>query len=167
MLTFQPAKDRWKLGFKEAVLESFDYLRSYGLECVQADVTFVRYDSPKTFVNVFHGRGSYELGVEIGQHGDPVRSIAKGLYVLLGWRGAPERRLPSGESLLFTSDIREGVQELVPKMAALFRKYADSLLRGDEQAFESLDLYYVEEARRTAERYGGGTPPFGQRFGSR
>jgi hypothetical protein len=63
MITFEPEKDRWKLGFKEAVLASFDYLRSYGLQCVQADVTYVRHDSTKVFVNVYHGRGSYEMNV--------------------------------------------------------------------------------------------------------
>ncbi len=137
MLTFEPGKDRWKLGFKEAVVASFDYLSSYGLQCVGTDVTFVKYDSPKVFVNVYHGRGSYELNVEIGRHGGPRKDVPLRLDAVLGWKRAPERKLLDREKTLFQSHTREGVQEMVPRMAALFQKYADPLLRGDEEAFRA------------------------------
>lgn len=49
------------------MLSSFDFLRAYGLKPVEEDVTFVRYESDAMFVNVYHGRGSFEIGVEIGR----------------------------------------------------------------------------------------------------
>lgn len=57
---------RADLGFREAVLESFRFLElNYGFECVQADDTFVRFESDIMAVQVFHGRQSYEVDVEV------------------------------------------------------------------------------------------------------
>jgi hypothetical protein len=39
---------------------------------------------------------------------------------------------------MFQVATREGVQEFVPKLAMLVRKYAISLLRGDDSAFRSV-----------------------------
>ena len=157
MLNWKPAADRWKLEFKEAVLANFDYLRPYGLECVESDVTYVRYDSPKVFVNVYHGRGSYELNVEIGRHDGPYKDSSHNLDAVLGWKRAPEQKLLFRETTLFHSDTREGVQAMVPKMAALFRKYADPLLRADEEAFKSFDEYCTIGSLRLGEHYRAGT----------
>jgi len=41
-LRFEPGPNRWKLGFKDAVLKSFQFLRRYGYRRVRADVTFMR-----------------------------------------------------------------------------------------------------------------------------
>ena len=59
MFRTDPGKDRWQLGFKDAVLSSFKLLRKYGLKPVEEDVTLVRYESDAVFVNVYHGRGSF------------------------------------------------------------------------------------------------------------
>ena len=59
---------RMQLGFSLEVLSAFQFLtQDYGFKCVKNDVTFVRYESESTFVNIYHGRRSYELGVEIGK----------------------------------------------------------------------------------------------------
>ena len=157
MLNWKPAPDRWKMGFKEAVLANFDYLASYDLECVESDVTRVRYDSPRVFVNVYHGRGSYELNVEIGRHDGPRKDTPFNLDAVLGWKRAPEQKLLFKEITLFQSHAREGVQAMVPEMAALFQKYADPLLRGNEKAFESFDEYCTVESHRLGEHYRAGT----------
>ena len=61
-----PNPERWSLGFVSAVRSSFDFLEDLGFAVVVEESTFVRFESGAVFVNVFHGRGSYELGVEIG-----------------------------------------------------------------------------------------------------
>jgi hypothetical protein len=157
MITFVPGKDRWKLGFKEAALASFRFLRDYGLECAQSDVTFVRYDSPKIFVNVYHGRGSYELNVEIGRYEGSRKDSPMGLDAVLGWKRAPERKLLNTEVPLFRAENPESLQEIVPRMAALFRKYAEPLLEADEESFKSFDEYCNLESIRLGERYTTGT----------
>jgi hypothetical protein len=66
---FEAGVDRWKPGFQEAVLDGFGFLRAYGLKAVEKNPTFVRFESKKVFVNVFHGRGSYEICIEVGLKG--------------------------------------------------------------------------------------------------
>ncbi len=157
MLNWEPSADRWKLGFKDVVVSNFAFLESYGLECVQAEATYVRYESSRVFVVVSHGRGSYELNVEIGRHDGPRKDSGFRLDAVLGWKNAPERKLVFRRTPLFESQTREGVQEMVPTMAALFRKYADPLLRGDESAFKSFDDYCTIESHRLGEHYRPGT----------
>lgn len=157
MITFEPGKDRWKLGFKEAVLDNFNFLEDYGLKCDQADATFVRYDSPKVFMNIYHGRGSYELNLEIGRHNGAKKDSTHNLDAVLEWYKAPEQKLLDLIHPLFQSHTREGVQEMVPKMAALFRKYAEPLLRSDEEAFKSFEAYCIIASIRLGERFTNGT----------
>ncbi len=67
MPTTEPGPHRAGLGFVEVVEAAFEFLeRDFGLRLVRAEPTFVRYEGDLRFVNVFHGRASYELGVEIG-----------------------------------------------------------------------------------------------------
>jgi hypothetical protein len=61
-----PGADRERLRFVEAVRSSFGFLEKRGFDTVVELSTMVRYESASVFVVVFHGRGSYELGVEIG-----------------------------------------------------------------------------------------------------
>lgn len=61
---FEPGPGRERLGFEAAVVENFAFLKEAGFECVRRECTFVRYESKRVFVNVYHGRGSFELGVE-------------------------------------------------------------------------------------------------------
>jgi len=157
MFRFEPGKDRPKLGFRESVLANFEFLNDYGLACVQSDATFVRFDSPKLYVNIYHGRGSYELNVEIGRHEGPRKDSAFALDAVLGWKWAPERKLFQTEIPLFQSHTREGVQDLVPQMAALFRKYAEPLLKSDPEAIRDFDDYCTIESIRMGERERAGT----------
>jgi hypothetical protein len=69
--------------FKDAVLSNFEFLHTYGLKPVEEDVTFVRYESDAAFVNVYHGRGSFEIGVEIGRL-DRAEKYGLDYIVLLG-----------------------------------------------------------------------------------
>lgn len=57
----RPAK-RAELRFASEVTSAFRFLESeYGMTLMTAEPTLVRYEGPAAFVNVFHGRGSYEL----------------------------------------------------------------------------------------------------------
>lgn len=54
--------------FAIEVLYHFHFLiNDYKFKRLEANRTFVRYESKYIFVNIYHGRRSYELGVEIGQ----------------------------------------------------------------------------------------------------
>lgn len=134
MLNKEPGPERAQLGFTDAVLSHFKFLSDFGFLPVKEKVTFVRYESPEVFVNVYHGRASYELGVEIGRLNEPQKKLH--IFTIVHWAGAAEAE-GFGKHVMFQVGTREGIQEFVPKLAALVKKYATPLLRADESAFRS------------------------------
>src|SRR5262249_5738731 len=110
------------------------FLYDAGFKLVKEEITFLRYESPRVFINVYQGRASYEVGIEFGRIG-----LSDGLLRLtdvVAWAGA-EKREGFGNCALFQASSRASVEEVVPKVAALVRKYASALLRGDDAAFDS------------------------------
>lgn len=59
--------DREKLDFVGAARARFGFLVDLGFEEVRAEPTYMRFERADWFVEVFHGRASYELGVEFGR----------------------------------------------------------------------------------------------------
>jgi hypothetical protein len=147
MLTKEPGPERAKLEFKETVLSSFKFLGDSGLRPVEEEVTLVRYESSEVFVNVFHGRASFELGVEIGRLNEPAEKLT--LYDIVAWAGA-EKTEGFGQHVAFQVSSRKGVHELVPKLAVLIKKHAAPLLRGDRAAYHSALAIQSERAGQYA-----------------
>ncbi|MGH9874488.1 MAG: hypothetical protein ACRD9S_18695 [Pyrinomonadaceae bacterium] len=134
MFTTRPGADRRKLGFKEAVLSAFDFLTlEYEFRVTQTEPTFVRYESDRVFVNVYHGRTSYELGVKIGRLSDlPGRE-----YSIEDLLDALGKREESGYAY---ASVRtpQLIVRFVPRLSAVIKEYASSALRGDSATFEQL-----------------------------
>jgi hypothetical protein len=159
MVHFEPGPDRWKLGFKDAVIKSFGFLRRYGYHRVRADVTFVRYETPwysfkkRFYVNVYHARGSYEMGVEVGSKDSDAEMV--NLPWILRWAGAPEANKcfgdDTGNTMLF-AETRDAVQALVPRMAGLVRRYAEPFLRCDPAAFAAVNAMTRESSQKWVEQ---------------
>lgn len=138
MLKLEPSRERERLGFKDAVLSNFKFLRQLGLRPVEKKMTLVRYKSRHVFVDVYHGRASFELGVEIGRLTDPKKTLS--IETIVDWAGAYKAE-GFGQHVMFQVSTREGVQEFVPKLAALVKKYAIPLLRNDDSAWgAALDM---------------------------
>jgi len=144
MLQIDPSPERAKLGFTNSVLTNFRFLAEMGFSPVQEEVTLVRYESASVFVNVFHGRASFELGVEIGVLCEPTEKVT--LYDVVAWADALKRE-GFGQHVMFQVSSREGVQQFVPKLADLVRRYAEPFLRGNTTAYTE-----VLEARSRAAR---------------
>lgn len=137
MHKFEPGKDRWKLGFKEAVLANFEFLRSSGFKPVTEDVTLIRYESKAAFVIIYHGRGSFEIGAEIGRLDRPQKY---GLDYIVSWAGKEAWEAEGfGRSTLFQVSNKEGVQNIVPKVARLVQKYGQPFLQGDAAFYDELE----------------------------
>ncbi len=62
----RPAVDRDRLGFAAAAKTAFAFLFSHGFRVVDEQVTIVRFEGDVAYANVYHGRSSYEVGLEIG-----------------------------------------------------------------------------------------------------
>jgi hypothetical protein len=147
MFGTEPGENRRQFGFDEAVIKSFEFLRSFQLKPAKRSATLVRYESKTVFVNVYHGRASYEIGIEVGRKSS---SVKYGLDYMVALAGPSALEAEGfGRSTMFQVCSREGVQQIVPKVAELLRKYGDSFLRGDIRFYEQLD----EANRRASAEY--------------
>jgi len=143
MLSEEPSPERTKLGFKDAVLSSFKFLGEFGLRAIEKKTTFVRYESAKVFVNVYHGRASFELGVEVGRLAEP--SLKMTLYDMVALAGAKEIE-GFGKHVMFQVSSREGIKEFVPKLACLLEKYGVPFLRPDANAYRAVEVIRSQAA---------------------
>jgi len=48
-------------------MKCFDFLLRLGFAVVRREETLVRFESDTVFVNVYHGRSSYQVGLELGR----------------------------------------------------------------------------------------------------
>jgi hypothetical protein len=142
MLQIDPSPKRAELGFRESVLANFRFLGDLGFHPVQEEVTLVRHESPTVFVNIYHGRASFELGVEIGGLREPSEKVT--LYDIVAWAGALDAE-GFGQHVMFQVSSREGVQQFVPRLANLVQRYGTPFLMGDATAYTG-----VLEARSRA-----------------
>jgi hypothetical protein len=131
MPAFDPGPERERIDFAAAVTRSFRFLRSeYDFALVDHGPTLVRYVSPAVVVTVYHGRGSFELGVEIGlRDGDATFSLAE-LIDLREGNGTARGT--------FQASDPNSTARLVEKLAELTRQDADDALRGDPGTFARL-----------------------------
>ena len=137
MLEKSLSKAREQFGFPEAVLTSFRFLvEGFGFAVVTHETTYLRFESNAVFVNVYHGRASYEIGVEIGE--------------LKKANNLSERSFTLGEIIAMTDYDRgssfhfyqAATPELIPKFvsetAEIVKAYSRSALIGDKSFFEGL-----------------------------
>ncbi|MGH9535315.1 MAG: hypothetical protein ACRD2E_10680 [Terriglobales bacterium] len=133
--------NRWRLGFPEAVVESFRFLEDLGFRIVKRLPTFVRYESGQVFVNIYHGLSSCEIGVEVGRRdlGHPYR-----LPTMVEWAGEDAyEREGFGRHVMFQVSTREDVQTFAPKVASLVQRYGAEFLRGDPAFYEAVHRWAV------------------------
>ncbi len=134
MLKKKPNTEREKLKFREAVLDSFGFLENEGYYIAKQEITYIRYESSLVFINVYHGRASFELGMEIGRLSEPKNVLT--LNDIISWYGVDKGK-EADHPVAFQVSSRKGVQEFVPKIADLLKNCAIPLIRGDVEAFTS------------------------------
>jgi hypothetical protein len=101
----------------------------------------VRYESDRFFFNVFHGRGSYEIGVELGSLSKPevhyrLPSIVAGL--------APSH---IGRTV-FQASSRQAVASSVAEVARILRVHCGAALAGDAKALRLVQQADKAESER-------------------
>ena len=141
--------DRSQLGFADAVRESFSFLvRDLGYSLARSEVTFVRYESGKLFLNVFHGRSSFALGVEIGRQQVIRNALSEQKYALETFMGISRDQ---GNLQGYWTRDAEQLRRFVAHLASLTRRYAWGALKGDEAAFEAARAFNSDWSRRYLE----------------
>lgn len=146
MFRTTPRSNRTQLGFAEEVISNFCFLtQKYNFRLVKAEPTFVRYESHNVFVNIYHGRASYELGFEVGQLIDaPGQERAFSLSDIIDLLSASEET----DYILLQASTAERVKEYVSKLAAMVKKYAGAALQGDPQVFKRLSKIQLEKSNK-------------------
>jgi hypothetical protein len=121
---------RIQLGFTPEVLSTFHFLTQvYCFKPVKTDLTFVRYESDLIFVNIYHGRRSYELGVEIGklEKDSSVPEIGYTIGEIMDFVGVRNDL----KFTFFQSSNKDQIKVLLKKLAAYVRDYASEILNGN------------------------------------
>ena len=130
--------DRKFLRFSEAVREYFSFLETqWEFTCVREEDTFVRYERGDLYVNVYHGRVSFEIGVEVGreslEHGFPLAAL-----VSLSDKGLARKYWPGGARTV------TAVRKVVQAASEGLSRYGVAALAGDQATFSSLEQLRAE-----------------------
>jgi hypothetical protein len=141
--------ERGRLGFADVATTQFRFLLNDGFRQVEVNDTFARYESPRRFVRVFHGRASYELGVEIGRWIEVEDGVAEQVFPL---REVIEMECDPAEIGFMgtTAATPQLVSKFLEQLAAWTRDYAHELLADGDGAFALLSARHT--ARFTAEQ---------------
>lgn len=119
-----------RLGFIELALRAFTFLLRTGFSVVRREPTRLVFESDEVFVNVYHGRSSYQVGLEIGRLEDGDKYS---LHEILAAVAPTEEERARCQ----TSDP-EVLGRCLSSIADVVARTCGSLLAGDAGAFENL-----------------------------
>ena len=132
--------DRASLGFAEAVQSALEIVAlDHGLGMVEAGPTRVRYESGLMFLNIYHGRQSYEIGVEVGLLADEQGckfGLPDVLAALLG--------RDHGCRTYFQASKKDALMKCVEQIAALIEQHYGPVLAGDRNTWEQIAAVTAE-----------------------
>lgn len=133
---------RLELGFVDAVKDAFGFVRQFGFREVAVEDTIVRYAANGVFLNIYHGRSSYEIGLEIGA-GDENRGHSMSALV----RATNSEQADRYRNRIATTS--KEVQSALIELATELRTYGERALKGDNAFFALLE----QQRRDWAEEY--------------
>jgi hypothetical protein len=132
--------------FRELALEAFDFVTVIGFRCVRAVETFVRFESDRVFLNVYYGRRSREVGVELGRLEDEDENRPFSAETIL--RSVDPEAADSYRPPAAVSDRL--LQSELHRLAEIIRQHGAGLLRGDLGEFERLEGTRQDAMKRLA-----------------
>jgi len=123
------------------------------MRVVETQPTFVRFESETTFLNVFHGRGSFELDVEIGRLGSAQEqerpfSLGEVISAHPGGAEVAHRRLQASSP--------RAVASCVERLSELTKQFARAAIDGEEDAFRRLATRRRRDSVALTESYRAG-----------
>jgi hypothetical protein len=136
--------DRRSLGFAKEVRAFFSFLEvQWGFKCVRQEKTFVRYESADVYVNVYHGRSSFEIGVEIGNKSSEHSFSLEALVALFDKKLSREYWATGGRTA-------EAVRRALKKLSEGLSHYGDSALSGHQSIFDRLEQLRIDRSAAMA-----------------
>lgn len=148
MPTTEPGPHRGGLGFASAVERAFEFLEhDFELQLVRAESTLVRFEGDRRFVNIFHGRASYELGVEVGRWVEVAGEVVEQRFAL-GYAVELSRDPESVGLRSFTATDQAAVAKVVARLAELTREFIGPVIVAeDDRAFDRMNALAVRESQ--------------------
>lgn len=125
--------DRERLEFNTAAKAAFEFLCNLGFTCLQDEPTLVRFESSWCRINIFHGRKSYEIGLEIEPINQNKDKQSYPLSVLLAALVPDEYT----RYKCYATHSKDGVLEGTQQLASLFKKCLASEL------FNQRDIFHI------------------------
>lgn len=121
--------ERARLGFAETVRRYFAFLAGFGFTEVESSPTIVRYRSGDLDLNVYYGRQSYEINMQVN-HRDEQVSIEQIIRATdpVGWE----------KYRVYAATTPAGVKFGVERLAELVLRYGERALRDDPEFFADL-----------------------------
>lgn len=134
--------------FIEVVRYEFSYLSSYGFQCVKEEPTFVRYESETTFLNIYHGRSSFEIAAEFGwlKHDSQLYNI----YELMRLSD-PEEAERYRKRRNYIAIRPETVVTGVKRLSSVIKRYSSPFLNNDSTISAKLAKQQKEIINRFAD----------------
>jgi len=136
--------DRSVLRFAEEVKDCFSFLEALGFRCVRSEATFVRFESPRVSINVYHGRHSFEIDLEIEPASSPTDAYSFAEILRL------VDREQLGHTRSYATHTAQGVAEGVRQLAELFQRCIAAGILNDDQLFSRLKLQKKELVKHYA-----------------
>lgn len=128
---------RAQFEFASLAKAEFSFLSAdFGLQLVEEGETRVRYESRRRFVNVYHARGSYQVGVEVGRWVEVDGELREGLFPLVHLLA-----VDAGEGELDrirTAIDRDQLARELHRLAALLKARAKPLLTNGDDLFDRM-----------------------------
>ncbi len=136
--------DRVTLRFAEEVKNHFAFLEMFGFRCVRSEATFVRFESSMIGINVYHGRHSFEIGLEIESTASPTDTYSFSAILRLVDRQQAE------QYRYYATHTAQGVVEGARQLAESFQRCLAAGILNDNQLFSRLKLQRQELTKNYA-----------------
>lgn len=144
-----PSSERQALGFETGAVDRFSFLESdYGFRCISRSSTYVRFESDAVFVNVYHGRSSYELGVEVGRLSEDANARLRLPTIIAALANGAEE-----PKSFFQASEKNAIQNCLMKLGSLVESYCGNLLNGDEDTFKRVQIVAEQISEKLTEHY--------------
>lgn len=141
MSTQRISNSREGLGFLPTAKRAFQFLKDYGFRIARETATLLAYRGPNGSINVFHGRSSYEIGVELRSGGiDDEKYYSVGTLIAL---------TDSKESVKYyhpSANTQETVERFVNEQAQILRIYGQRIFAGDTTIWAELERIQRERS---------------------